>query len=178
MHLRRRWTAFNPTLCVGVHVCQSLWRAVQTLTQVTLGWGPPPRLLVATDGYAMVFRCLSSHGLSDAHKHCKSAHTHIFCTHGGTQLANFHILCFFVYLFHAHSHTPAPPQVCVCVCVQPSSLIMSVSSVLVCVNCLLLAGPSVLWLQSWWWFLSCLSSLPSFFLQCPLQSLEPNNDAA
>lgn len=103
------------------------------------------------------------------------AHAHIFCAHGGTQLAHYNTLCFFVSRLHRHTHTPDNHPlrllryVCVrvFVCVQPSSLITSVYSVLVCVNCLLLAGPSVLWLQSWWWLLSRLSSLLPPLLWCP-----------
>lgn len=152
-------------------VCQVQWWAVGTVTQVTVRRGPLPWLALATDGYAMVFRRLSSPSLSDAHMHI-----HTFCTHGGTQLAHHHILCFLFSLQCAHTHSRQPPSLLFrCVrglCVQPSSLIMSVCSVLVCVNCLLLAGPSVLWLQSWWWLLSCLSSLLPPLLWSPLSLTE------
>lgn len=147
------------------------------MTQVTVRRGPPPRLSVATDGYAMVFRRLRSPSLSDAHTDTLThvcTCTHILCPWWDTisTLQHSLFLCLPPAQTHTNSRQPPspPPQVCVYVCVfmcvQPSSLIMSVCSVLVCVNCLLLAGPSVLWLQSWWWLLSHLSSLLPPLLWC------------
>lgn len=60
-------------------------------------------MALATDGYAAVFRRLSSPGLSDAHMH-----KHTFCTHGGTQLAHRHTPLFSV--FHPVLTNTQPPS--------------------------------------------------------------------
>ncbi len=87
------------------------------MTQVRVRRGPPPWLPVPADGFAVVFRRLSSPGLSEAH-------TQTFCTHGGTQLARYCTPCFFVSLLCTHTPEKPPPptpqvcvSVCMCVCV-------------------------------------------------------------
>lgn len=114
------------------HVRHSQWWAVETMTQVTVRRGPPPRLSVATDGYAMVFRRLRSPSLSDAHTdtltHACTC-THILCPWWDTisTLQHSLFLCLPPAQTHTHSRQPPspPPQVCVCACICVCAAIIS-----------------------------------------------------
>lgn len=77
-----------------------------------------------------VLDALAQPSLSDAHKH-----THTVCTHSGRQLANFHILCFFVSPSNTHTldnHLLRCVCMCVCVCSAIISNHVSVFSLGVC----------------------------------------------
>lgn len=127
------------SVCVCESGCKSQWRAIGTVTRVTVRRGPPPWLPVATDGSTTVFRRLSSPSLSYAH-----TYKHILRPWWDTISTLPHSLFLCLPPTHSHTHTDThrhahsrhppslPPQVCVYVCAAIISNHVSVLSLGVC----------------------------------------------
>lgn len=103
-------------------MCQFQRRAAGSAKQVTVRQGPLPRLALATDGYAVVFRRLRSPGLSVANTHTHR-HAHTLHPWWDTISTPPHSL-FCCFPSSARSHTlqtttrpPLLPFRCVCMCV-------------------------------------------------------------